>query len=65
MILRVLIPEEIVIDFQMPETGQIKPRDTKREFPDASMETGMTRNERPPEEKKQRKCRVISLLTPS
>lgn len=50
--LRVLVPEEVLFDFQMPKTGQIKPHDTKMEFPDACKETGMTRNQRPPEEKK-------------
>lgn len=34
------------------KTGQIEQHDTKRDFPDASNETGMARNERPPEEKK-------------
>lgn len=51
--LRVLVPEEILIDFQMPKAGQIKLLDTKREFPDASMETGMARNERTQEKKKE------------
>lgn len=48
--LKVLIPE-ILIDFQMPKAGQIKPHDTQREFPDDRMETGMSENERLPKEK--------------
>lgn len=60
--LRVLDPEEILIDFQMPKAGQIKLLDTKKEFPDASTETGMARNERPPEEKKEMQSNSLADL---